>query len=218
MFGVKHMRIYFIRHSETECNRAHLFYGKMDVPINGRGREQAAKLGKLLENVNFDRIYASDMLRVQQTLKIVLEKNRAAREKSPEMIIWPAIREIDFGLWEGKTYAEIQKLFPEDVARWCDDWEHSVPTGGESFEHFYGHRIRDGFFDLVKDATAHGMQEKTILIAAHNGPMQGMFAAMLGLDIRGIWHFMFDQDAYSVVDFECDNFTVRKINSCEVCA
>ena len=38
---------------------------------------------------------------------------------------------------------------------------------------------------------------------------------MLGLSMDGTWHFNFEQDAYSVVDYEYNNFTVRKINSRE---
>ena len=209
------MRIYFIRHSETDCNKNHLFYGSLDVPVNETGATQADRLAALLEDVRFDRIYASDMLRVHQTLDIVLKRNKAAQQEYPPVIVLPEIREIDFGLWEGKTYDEISKAYPDDVAKWCNDWENSTPTGGESFRHFISVRIKKAFFDIISDALAHGMTEKTVLIASHNGVMQSMFAAIMNLELKGVWHFQFEQDAYSVVDFECDNYTVRKINSRE---
>lgn len=209
------MRIYFIRHSETDCNKNHLFYGRMDVPINENGNVQAALLADHLKHVKFDRVYASNLLRVRQTLDIVLKNNEYAVEKLPEIIFSSKIQEMDFGLWEGKNYREISEEYPEDVDRWANDWENSRPTGGESFKDFCTVRIKNAFFEIVEDALAHHMDNGTILIAAHNGVLQAMFAAMMGLGMYGMWHFQFEQDAYCVVDFECDNYTVRRINSRE---
>lgn len=209
------MKIYFIRHSETDCNKNHLFYGKMDVPINENGKVQAALLAQHLKNVVFDHVYASDMRRVRQTLDIVLDANHQACIHRPEITYDAQMREIDFGLWEGKTYQEISEQYPEDVQTWAQDWEHSCPTGGESFKSFCTERVKNIFFNIIKDAQDKHLDNGTILIAAHNGVLQAMFVAMMGLSMSGMWHFQFEQDAYCRVDFEYDNFTIRRINARE---
>ena len=94
-------------------------------------------------------MYASNLLRVRQTLDIVLKNNEYAVEKLPEIIFSSKIQEMDFGLWEGKNYREISEEYPEDVDRWANDWENSRPTGGESFKDFCTVRIKNAFFEIV---------------------------------------------------------------------
>lgn len=210
------MRIYFVRHSETEGNRRHLFYGSLDLPITEYGKTQAKRVGELLENVKFDKVYQSPMLRVDQTVDVVLGENRYAKQSMPERMKIEEIRELDFGLWEGLTYNEIREKFPDTVDVWIKDWEHSRPDGGEPFHHFYEGRVPAGFARIMEDAKANHLENGTIMIAAHNGPLQAIFAvAILGLPMRNIWNFEFEQEAYSCIDFEYDNYTIRRINSTE---
>lgn len=90
--------------------------------------------------------------------------------------------------------------------------EGAAPTGGECFKDFYD-RVKHCFEQLIK--SAEEKNQGNILVAAHNGTLRILFALMLGLSMDGTWHFNFEQDAYSVVDYEYNNFTVRKINSRE---
>lgn len=208
------MRLYFIRHTETDCNVRHAYYGHLDVPINENGKKQAQILANQLKNVHFDRVYASDLCRVAQTLEIVLKENISVAENKTA-IKCPEIREMNFGQWEGCNYREVVEKWPDNYKAWSDDWKYTAPEGGESFAAFYN-RVKQGFEQIMEDASASGMDDKTILIAAHNGSLRVLFAVMMGLDMDGTWHFNFEQDAYNIVDFECDNFTVRKINSREI--
>lgn len=204
------MRIYFIRHTQTEYNIRQAYYGALNAPINADGRRQAKALGALLSEAVWDEIWMSDLLRVEQTVQLVLEQSR--QDSSAVLVkTFEAFREMDFGQWEGLDYKTVQTCFHDDFERWSKDWKYAAPTGGETYAHFF-ERVFAQFTALTETIKN---REGTLLIAAHNGTLRIMFALMLGLGMDGTWHFNFEQDAYSVVDFEYDNFTIRSINSRE---
>lgn len=202
------MRIYFVRHGETEYNQRGLYYGRLDVPLSDMGRHQAQTVGRQLQNVRFDAVYASDRKRAVLTAQMILSENAAAKTGSLTVCQKPDLGEIDFGLWEGKSFREIVRGWPDEYQAWADDWQYAPPPQGEAYADF-DTRIKDGFDYILK----HSSGEDTILIVGHNGPFRVFFAHMLGLPVEGCWHFNFEQDAYSMVDFEYNHFTVRKINT-----
>ena len=66
------MKVFVIRHGESETNRNGLWTGWLDVSLTEKGRAEAEQVGKLLSNINFDKIYASDLLRAKTTAEIAL--------------------------------------------------------------------------------------------------------------------------------------------------
>ncbi len=63
------MNIYLIRHGETEQNKRKKFYGKLDVGLNEKGKEQSYKAGEFLKNIDFNKIYVSDRKRTRETVE-----------------------------------------------------------------------------------------------------------------------------------------------------
>ncbi|SUY64369.1 alpha-ribazole phosphatase [Clostridium sporogenes] len=70
------MNIYLVRHGETEQNKRKNFYGKLDVGLNKKGEDQSYKVGELLKNVDFNKIYISDRKRTRKTAERILERNK----------------------------------------------------------------------------------------------------------------------------------------------
>lgn len=253
------MRLYFVRHGQTDYNLKNAYYGWADIGLNDCGRAQAAQVADLLSDVRFDELWASDLRRVTETVDIILKHSNVSQsaeesheadeipgrfykagknENMPRCRSFLEFREMNFGKWEGLDYAGVQERFPEDLARWCDDWKEAPPTGGECFAQFYA-RVKQ-CFEMLTDSNHNDCQSSSncqgdsncqggsncqssssvsdgrrILVAAHNGTLRVLFAVMMGLSMDGTWHFNFEQDAYSVVDYEYNNFTIRKINSRE---
>lgn len=88
------MRVYIIRHGESETNRLNCWTGWLDVDLTEKGTEDARKAGKLLEGVEFDKLYASDLIRAKQTLETALP--------GYEYETSPALREVNVGAIAGK--------------------------------------------------------------------------------------------------------------------
>ncbi|MBE6008585.1 MAG: histidine phosphatase family protein, partial [Lachnospiraceae bacterium] len=66
-----YMKIYIVRHGETECNVNNICYGWYDCPINEKGISQAKNLGKFLKTKKIDKIISSDLLRARMTAELI---------------------------------------------------------------------------------------------------------------------------------------------------
>jgi len=111
--------------------------GQLDVPLAPEGRAQAEALSRRMVGVGIDRMIASPMLRALETAQTI------ARGRPVE--IEERLRELDYGRWEGLTYAEMQAHDPELRARWERDPATTHSPGGESGEDVAARAI--GFLD-----------------------------------------------------------------------
>jgi len=66
------VRIYIVRHGETEENRQRIVQGQLDTSLNAEGERQSDLLAKALKDVLFDACYSSDLRRAVETAKRVL--------------------------------------------------------------------------------------------------------------------------------------------------
>ncbi len=149
------MKLYIVRHGQSEWNEKHLICGSTDSPLTEKGRAQAAEtaamVGELHKNHPIDLIIASPLQRALDTGRAI----QAACENVP-LIIDERIKEIDVGESEGlpigdQEYQNRMRQFPY------------VHGEGESMLRFV-HRIYS-FLDDIKVRYA----DKTVLLACHNG-------------------------------------------------
>ena len=89
------MRLYIIRHGETDWNVARRFQGRSDIPLNGEGRRLALITAQALGGIPFTKIYTSPLKRAYETAMII----KGARDIP--VIEEQRIIEIGFGEYEG---------------------------------------------------------------------------------------------------------------------
>ncbi len=193
------MEIYFVRHGQTDYNILGKYYGRTDVLLNETGQKQAKKMGKFLSDISFDKIITSPLKRAYDTARMIGEKREILIEKE-ELLC-----EQNFGIFEGKTYLELQIEYPEELKAWNEDFSNIAPKNGESFR-----QVRERVDKFVEKIRAQ--KEDTILIVAHKGTFGHFFASMLGLPLEGFWNFVFEQGCYSKVSIEDGYAIIRKIN------
>lgn len=162
------MKLYLLRHGETEGNRRRLYYGRTDLPLLPETvtalRENAACYPKA------GRYCVSGMLRTVQTL-------RAIYGDVPYTVI-PELREIDFGIFEMHTYEELKDT--PAYRRWIGDAEHNRCPDGESAVDLQRRCVR-----AVETLLARG---EDIVCVTHGGAI----AAIL------MYYFGGERYAYSV--------------------
>ncbi|MGI9253804.1 MAG: histidine phosphatase family protein [Thermomicrobiales bacterium] len=163
-----------IRHGRTAANRAGVFQGSMDVTLDEFGVRQAqAVCARVAAEYPVDHIVCSTLSRARATAAPLALLLNLDPEYEPDL------QEMSFGEYEGKTWAEIERLDPAFVARLEDYADESVTwPGGESRAGFH-HRIWQAMERVV-----HHHHGRRVAIVSHGGVI-GAFMALLRGQVPG---------------------------------
>jgi broad specificity phosphatase PhoE len=163
--------IYYLRHGETDWNKAGRLQGTLDIPLNPRGCEQAVHAGRVLgrliardgRNMATLPFVASPLSRARMTMELA----RAELELTPgDYALDDRLREIGYGTWEGHTLAESEGLDPELYARrLLDKWTVGAPRGETYLD--VQRRMQSWYDDLSGNivAVAHGGTARALMVA-----------------------------------------------------
>jgi probable phosphoglycerate mutase len=165
-------RVYLVRHGATVLSAEDRFAGETDVPLSDAGRDQVRSLAERLASDRIAAFYASPMGRTMETGRILATPH--GREVTPR----DGLREISHGRWEQKTRAEVEKLYPEEYARWEADPFSFAPEGGESGLSVTARALPA----LLAIVEAH--KDEHVLIASHKATIRLLISSLLGFDAR----------------------------------
>lgn len=193
------MRLYLVRHGQTTMNEKGCYYGQIDAGLTREGIRQARELEQYLGRVAFDHVFTSPLSRAKETAGWILGDRRDMIRTDP------GLSEHSFGIFEGKTFHEIETGYPRECRLWMEDYQGYRIPQGESFLDVRS-RVEDFYRRLPKG-------EGTALIVAHKGTFGHLLSVMLKMPPEGYWNFVFDQGCYSVVDLEDDYAIIRKLNA-----
>lgn len=170
-------RIIAVRHGETAWNVDNRVQGHLDIPLNRIGREQATRLAHALAGEALDAIYASDLWRAWDTAHAIAS---AANDTSAKQVqVEVGLRERRLGAFEGKTFTEIEALWPDASRRWRQREPDFAPdAGGESLLQFRA-RVLEA---LNRLAAQHAGGQ--IVLVAHGGVMDVLYRHATGQDLQ----------------------------------
>lgn len=164
--------LYFLRHGETDWNAEGRLQGQTDIPLNDKGRAQAAGIARSIRaghipGVSPEKLielpfFSSPMGRARETMEIV---RAGLGLRTADYATDDRLKEIGFGRWEGSVWREIQERDPGgSLARERDKWNY-VPPGGESYE-IVQTRVAAWLATLSGDAcvVAHGGIARVLLV------------------------------------------------------
>ncbi len=162
-------RIIAIRHGETAWNVDTRIQGQLDIPLNETGRWQAQRLARALAaREAVDMVYTSDLLRAWETARAVSESTGAP------VVTDEGLRERGFGVFQGKTFAEIEAVLPEESLRWRKRDPFWAPEGGESLTAMR-RRVVETLHTLASRHTG-----EQIVMVAHGGVLDLLYRAATG--------------------------------------
>ena len=167
-------RILAIRHGETAWNVDTRIQGHLDIPLNDKGRWQAQRLARALAAGDpIHAVYSSDLQRAQETAQAIASATGAP------LAIHPGLRERGFGLFEGKTYVEIEQTWPEESEHWrrrTPDW--LPPQGGESLL-----QVRARILHTLQALSAPHPGQQIVLVA-HGGVLDQLYRLATGQELQ----------------------------------
>lgn len=225
--------LYLVRHGSIEAGGTKRYYGSMDVPLLEEGAEQmkgasglitryladlaSAKDRSYLKDIHnpeetrpelrdggeektprLTAIYCSDLRRAVRSAEIIAEPHGL------DPIQVPALRERNFGIWEGLTFTEIKERYPLEFEAWAENPLKYSPIGGESTLDM-SLRVTRAMENIVEN---HPGEE--IAIVAHGGVNRIVLCQIMGIPLENIFRIEQDYGAVNIVEF-WDKYPVVKL-------
>ena len=173
------MKLYLIRHGETDWNIVKRLQGATDIPLNENGEALAKVTAEGLKEIPFDMIFTSPLKRAYRTAEIV-KGNREI-----PLIKEDRIREICFGDYEGLVSKSEGYSIPDPDFKFfftktdC----YKTPPNGETIEELL-RRTKD-FLEELK--AREDLKDKTILVSSHGAAVRALLSNIEECDIAHFW-------------------------------
>lgn len=187
-------RVILVRHGESEMNRDGIFFGWLDPKLTEKGIEQARGAKSVIEKFKYDEIYSSDLSRARETAEIVNYQGLSLK-------ISEELRELNFGIFEGLTYSEINEKYPVEVEFWKKEWKSYNYEHGENVTQLQKRAV--DFLDKLDK------EEKDIVVVTHWGVINCILSHYITGGLDGYWKFALNTGGVSVLEFR-DGFPVLK--------
>lgn len=163
--------MWLVRHGQTDWNLNGIYQGQSDIPLNETGIQQARDLAVELRQTRFERIYSSDLDRARQTAEII------AAELGVPVVVDARLREINQGVWEGKTIEYVRQTYQPDFSRNPKYITTPRAEGAES--------LVEVLARMVEAANAYHAAHPggRILLATHGLSAASLYCAVKGIDL-----------------------------------
>ncbi len=182
--AVKKTILILIRHGLTTDNLKKRYSGFKNVRLSKEGKAQAELLCQRLKDERLDVIYSSDKVRALQTSRIIF-KNRKIKKIAD-------LREINFGIFEGRSHSEIISTHAEVYSRWLQDpFKTNIPEA-ETLQGFKK-RVLLAF----KKITAVNIG-KNIAVVCHGGVISILLSVILRS--RDFWKNIPDSASITIIE------------------
>ena len=173
------MRLYIVRHGETNMNKGKFLQGQTDSELNEYGRELARKTRDGLADVNFDMAFTSPLKRAKETAQIILG------DREVSLVDELRIQEISFGEYEGLCFGKENYNVPDkDFYNFFEHPEKYVaPKDGESFG-----TVMERTNDFLKELCENkAYEDKTVLVSTHGCALKAILANIVGNPVKDFW-------------------------------
>jgi ribonuclease H / adenosylcobalamin/alpha-ribazole phosphatase len=188
-------KLWLIRHAVAAAP-GDLRLPGIDHPLRPEGRAQARAAAARLRALAPPVVYASNALRARQTAEVI------AAACGVPLVVDPALREVDFGAWGGRSYAEIVAADPAAASYFADP-SAMTPPGGETAESA-ARRVHD-----LLEAVGTGDGG---VIVGHAGSLRLALALALGMPLAAFWRLRLDCAHLSVLDWTAEGPIVECLN------
>lgn len=195
------MRLFLVRHGETEANRLGLALGRDDVPLNERGLRQAEQVARALAGEPLAAVYSSPLQRALHMARAVAAPHDLTVQVEERLI------EMDIGEADGLTLAEVGSRYPGLLEAWVSEEGPTQPMpGGERLVD-----VQERAWSAAQDLAArHG--DEAVAAVTHNFVILSVLVRVLGMELAQFRRLHHSVGALSVVDFLPARVTLVRLN------
>jgi broad specificity phosphatase PhoE len=198
-------RLLLARHGQTWHNSERRFTGWADPSLTSRGKAEARALGRRLRDERIDAVYSSDLSRTAETAALAMAKHPASRQGFA-VVRDPALREANFGEWQGLTFDEARERDPATAAALLARSIDFCAPGGETIPQVHS-RVGDFLNRLHQRHDGD-----TILVIASGGPLQILVAGLFGMPVEAHWRLALNNCALTTINFVQDEPILTRLN------
>ena len=176
------MKITLVRHSEVVKDYQGKYNGHIDISLSNKGKEDAKKLAKKLQDIEFDKIYCSDLLRARETL--------AAFNYTLTPTYTKKLREKSWGRHEGKSFEEIhaQGIEYKNFEQWISALD------GEDFS-AYKESLQNYFYETIFKE-----ESQNILVVTHSGVIKTLLSLVNNISIEEAFRIDLPYSSFITLD------------------
>ena len=198
------MRIYLLRHGETEWNKLGKFQGFADVSLNERGLSQARDSARAALLWDHSVIYSSSLTRTVQVAEEIRKLSGAP------VVTDPGLRELNLGDLEGVSGAEMRADWPEVYSAWRTNPAEVEMPNGESLS-----QLQERAWGAIQEIEKAHSGSPGVVIVSHNFTIRTIICAVLGvplinfhrmsLGLGSLSTFDSDENGRRLVTFNCNS-------------
>ena len=193
--------IYLLRHGRIQNpGEPRRYIGQLDAPLDAEGIRQAERLRERLLPTGIQKVYCSDLERSRETARIL------AGENAGGVFVCPELREIHLGEWEGLSFAEVVRRFPEKFEARGRDIAYYRIAGGESFADC-AKRVLPAYQKIIAESV------DSVAIVGHAGVNRLILCHLLGMPIANLFRIVQDFACVNVIQYNGINPQIRLINA-----
>jgi broad specificity phosphatase PhoE/ribonuclease HI len=179
---------WLLRHGETPLSVERRFSGQDEAALTDRGRAQASAAAHRLAEFSIDAVISSPVRRARQTAEAVADALGA------DVQIEPGFAETDFGQWQGSTFAEVQKQWPDELQHWLDD-PAVEPPGGES------QAATERRVLAARARTLSSYVGATVVVVSHVTPIKSLIRSALDAPPHAMFRMQMSPGSLSIIDW-----------------
>jgi probable phosphoglycerate mutase len=185
------MRIYIVRHGETEWNKRGILQGSKDSPLSAAGQEHALNVARYLQESSVKRIYASPLGRAQETAKVIADQTGA------QVTVVPEFAEMNFGICEGRAKRDAEKMFADFFEQRKRSASYKLLVAYPSGESYH-----DVYLRVLRPLQQIMARSESCIIVGHESVNRMLRGVMLGQELEQMIHTR--QKNNEVVDIDLE--------------
>ncbi len=196
------MRIYLVRHGETEWNRIQRFQGRINLPLNQEGRKQVKALALALRNKPLTAIYTSPLIRALETSYFIKDFHPSTPIFEEKGLI-----EMDLGEFDGMKVQDWAEQYPDIRKAWNENPASFKMPGGESLK-----EVQARAKETLERITRIYPADTTILLSSHNFVNLTILCDILKIPLNRFRELRQENAAFNVICKKGDRFYVELLN------
>jgi alpha-ribazole phosphatase len=190
-------RVYLFRHGELLEKYHKKYVGHLDSPLSETGKKQSQSINSFILKLKNPEVITSDLQRTFSELKLPLAKKKE-------------LREINFGTWDGLSWKDIEKSFPDEAEAFLKDPSKFNFPSGESYNHL-SERVIPIFDELLNS------EKESFIFVVHAGVIRTILSKKFNIPLQEVFNFKIDYGKCTILEKNNDHFTLLSLNE-DVCS